>query len=65
MYFARFRHSSVGLACLGAALGESGVSAALQEQFWLHLSSLLDFDIESKEVRDVERHSLVGINHHL
>jgi len=60
VYFARFRHSSVGLACLGAALEESGVPATLQEQFWLHLSSLLDFDIASREVRDIERHLLLG-----
>ena len=60
VYFASSKNSSVGIACLGAALEESGVSRALQEQFWLHLSSLLDFDIASREVRDVERHLLSG-----
>jgi hypothetical protein len=60
VYFASSKNSSIGLACLGAALEESGVSPALQEQFWLHLSSLLDFDIASREVRDVERHLLLG-----
>lgn len=60
VYFASSKTSSVGLACLGAALEESGVSASLQEQFWLHLSSLLAFDIASREVRDVERHLLLG-----
>ncbi len=60
VYFSRFGHSSVGLACLGVALEESGVSTTLREQFWLHLSSLLDFDIASREVRDIERHLLLG-----
>ena len=61
VYFASCNHSSVGLACLGAALEESGVSPALQEEFWIELSSLLDFDIASREVRDVERRLLSGI----
>jgi len=59
-YFSSCKQSSVGIACLAAALVESDVSHADQEQFWLHLSSILNFDVASKQVRDVERRMLSG-----
>jgi len=60
VYFSSCKQSSVGIACLGAALVESDVSHADQEQFWLQLSSVLNFDVASKQVRDVERRMLSG-----
>jgi len=60
VYFASYKQSSVGIACLGAALVESDVNSAEQEEFWSQLSSMLNFDFASKEVREVERHMLSG-----
>ncbi len=58
VYFSSYKRSSVGLACLGAAFVESGVSPALQEQFWLRLSSALNLDIPSRKIaRDHEKSS--------
>ncbi|KAL7493776.1 hypothetical protein ACHAWT_004264 [Skeletonema menzelii] len=58
VYFASCKKASVGIASLGAALVESDVTPAEQEEFWSQLSSMLNFDLE--EVREVERHMLSG-----
>jgi len=60
VYFASCKQLSVGIACLGTALVESDVTLAEQEEFWSQLSSTLNLDFASKEVRDVERHMLSG-----
>ena len=54
-YFTSCKQSSVALACLGAAVVEAGLSPSEQEKFWVQSSSVLNFDIASKQVRDVER----------
>lgn len=60
VYFASCKRLSVGIVCLGAALVESDVTLAEQEEFWSQLSPMLNFDFASKEVREVERRMLSG-----
>lgn len=58
VYFASCKQLSVGIACLGAALVESDVTLAEQEEFWSQLSSMLNFNFA--EVREIERRMLSG-----
>ncbi|KAL7442000.1 hypothetical protein ACHAXM_008204 [Skeletonema potamos] len=53
VYFASYKRSSVGLACLGAAFVESDISPALQKEFWFRLSSELNLYIPSRQVVSV------------
>jgi len=56
VYFSTCRASSVGVACLAGALDDMSMMSPLDtEALWRALSSLLDWDIASNEIRRVEK----------
>ena len=56
IFFSTCRASSVGMACLAGALDDMWLmSSSEKEAIWKELSSKLDWDIASNEIRQVER----------
>jgi hypothetical protein len=56
VYFSTCRASSVGVACLAGALDDMSMMSPLDtEALWRELSSLLNWDIASNEIRRVEK----------
>jgi hypothetical protein len=56
VYFSTCRASSVGVACLAGALDDMSMLSQMDtEALWRELSSMLDWDIASNEIRRVEK----------
>lgn len=59
IYFSTCRASTVGVACLAGALNDVySLSSFEKEVIWRKLNRKLDFDIQSNEVRKIERQLL-------
>ena len=56
IYFSTCRASSIGMVCLAGALDDMWlISSSEKEAIWKELSSKLNWDIASNEIRQVER----------
>jgi len=63
--FSTYRASAVGIACLAGALNDMETLTPLEkESIWYQLSSKMDFDIASNEVRKVEQQLLSKSKRH-
>jgi hypothetical protein len=63
VYFSTCRASSVGMACLVGAIDEvRSISPSDKEAIRRGLTSKLDWDIKSEEIREIENHLRAGLS---
>jgi hypothetical protein len=63
VYFSACRASSVGMACLMGAIDEvRSISSSDKEAIRRELTSIFDWDIQSEEIREIEKHLRAGLS---